>query len=79
MTLNKPKTHLLNAFNLAPTDLEKALYSMPQITTGDYNDLVDEIATWKSAYDLGQLYGTNENNSTFLYDGIDQFPVPPKR
>lgn len=75
MTLNKAKTHLLNALICD----ERALYGLSVIATTDYNNLCDEVGIWEQAYNADNLYGTREDNTTFQYDGIDQFPVPPKR
>ena len=75
MTLNKAKTHLLNGL-IAD---EKALFGLTIITNNDYNKLCDEVATWEQAYNNAALNGTNDDNTTFAFDGIDQFPVPPKR
>lgn len=75
MTLNKDKTHLFNAL----TCDEMALLGLPAISNTNYNDLCDEVGTWVAAYNADNLYGTNEDNTTFKYAGIGQTPVPPKR
>lgn len=75
MTLNKPKTHLLDALLCD----EKALFGLSIISNADYNDLCDEVGVWEQAYLAGNLYGTMEDNTTFKYEGIGDFPKPPKR
>ena len=75
MTLSKSQTHLLNGF-IADEDV---LFGAPFVSNSNYNDLVDEVATWKIAYDATNLYVTLENNTVVLKAGIDQFPVPKKR
>jgi hypothetical protein len=75
MTLNKAKTHLLQGLICD----EKALYGVGVIPDTDYNNICDEVATWEAAYDASNLYGTAEDNTTFQFAGIGQFPAPPKR
>ena len=75
MTLNKAKTHLLNALICD----ERGLYGLSVISNTDYNNICDEVEVWEAAYDANNLYGTAEDNTTFQFAGIDQFPVPPKR
>ncbi len=75
MTLNKAKTHLLNALMCD----ERGLYGLSVISNTDYNNLCDEVETWEQAYNASNLYGTNEDNTTYQFVGIDGFPKPPKR
>ena len=75
MTLNKAKTHLLNALICD----ERGLYGLSVISNTDYNNLCDEVEVWEAAYDANNLYGTAEDNSNFQFSGIGQFPAPPKR
>lgn len=75
MTLNKTKTRLLNAFICE----ENALLSLSVISDTDYNTICDEVEEWETAYNNQNLYGTAEDNTTFQFAGIDQFPRPEKR
>lgn len=74
MTLNIPKTHLLNGL----IGDEKCIYSAPFVSNTDNDNFVDEVATWEAAFDNDNLYGTREDNTTYKV-GIDQFPRPPKK
>lgn len=77
MTLNKQKTALLQAYqNQVNTQVSRFMYAAPFITTSDYNNLMDEIEVWLVEQSNGTLYGTNEDNSTFQFAGIDNFPRP---
>ena len=74
MTLNITKTHLYNGLICD----NKALYGLSIISTSDYNNLCDEVETWIAANAADNLYGTNEDNTTFKY-GIGQTPPPPPK
>lgn len=74
MTLNIPKTHLLNGL----IGDEKCIYSAPFVSNSANDTFVDEVATWEAAFDADNLYGTREDSTTYKI-GIDQFPRPPKR
>lgn len=76
MTLNLNKSRVLRGL----IGDEKCLFARPLITDNTaYNELVDEVETWQAAYDTESLYLTAENSTVYLLEGIDQFPVPPKR
>lgn len=76
MTLNLNKSRVLRGL----IGDEKCLFACPLITDNTaYNELVDEVETWQAAYDTESLYLTAENNTVYLLEGIDQFPVPQKR
>lgn len=80
MILNKKNTALLNA---AISDSANLFYWMKNetsvISNEDYEDLEVAFAAWEADYNVQDLYGTNPDNTTFLYAGIGQFPKPPKR
>lgn len=79
MTLNKQKTALLQAYqNQVNTQVSRFMYAAPFISDTDYNALMDEIEDWLAEQSNGTLYGTNEDNSTFQFSGIDQFPRPKR-
>ncbi len=75
MTLNINKTHALQGL----LGDAKCVYALPFVSNTDNDNFVYEVATWATAYAGGNLYGTKEDSTTFKFDGIDQFPVPPKR
>ncbi len=74
--LSKGETALLQSYiNQTDTQVSRANFSAPYITTTDYNNLMDALDSWVSESNNGELRGTNENNGTFTFDGIDQFPI----
>lgn len=74
MTLTKAETHLLKGFFAD----EKMLTGAPFVTTTDYNNVCDLVATWEDAANNSVLVGTNDDNTTFNF-GVVGFPKPPKR
>lgn len=74
MTLSIKKTHLYNALICD----NKALFELSAISDTDYNNLCDEIAGWITYHAADNLYGTNDDNSTFKY-GVGQTPPPPPK
>ena len=80
MTLNKKNTALLNT---ALSNEQDFFYWLKNETTVISNEHYEEIEAmfeaWEEGYDAQNLYGTNPDNTTFLYAGITQFPRPPKR
>lgn len=75
MTLNIPKTHVLKGL-IGDAD---CVYHLPFVSNTDNDTFVDEVATWEAAYDNNALYGTNDDNTTFLFAGVVGFPKPKKR
>jgi len=75
MTLSKAKTHILNGL----IGDEKCYFAAPFVSNADNDTLVDEVTTWETAYNAGNLYATHEDNTTYKVDGLDSFPHPPKR
>lgn len=41
--------------------------------------LPQEFVDWIVGYNAGDLYGTNEDNSTFQFTNIKDFPILPER
>lgn len=79
ITLSKGQTALLQSYiNQVDTQVTRANYSAPYISTTDYNNLMDTLDTWVAESNNGVLIGTAENNTTFEFDGIDEFPTPKK-
>ena len=80
MTLNKKNTALLNT---ALADELNFFYWLKNETTvisnAHYEEIEAMFESWNDGYDAQNLYGTNPDNTTFLYAGIGQFPRPPKR
>jgi len=80
MTLNKQKTATLLAYlHEQDSEVTRMNYAAPWISNAEYNALRQEFLDWIVGYQAGDLYGTAEDNSTFQFSGIDQFPVPPSR
>ncbi len=61
--------------NQTDTQVSRANFSAPYITTTDYNNLMDALDSWVSESNNGELRGTNDDNTTFTFSGIDQFPI----
>ncbi len=79
ITLSKGQTALLQSYiNQVDTQVTRANFSAPYITTTDYNNLMDALDAWVAESNNGELRGTNDDNSTFTFDGIDEFPTPKK-
>lgn len=77
--LSKGQTALLQSYiNQTDTQVGRANFSAPYITNTDYNNLMDALDTWVAESNNGVLIGTAENNTTFEFDGIDEFPTPKK-
>jgi hypothetical protein len=80
MTLNKQKTALLSAYkNQVNDEVSRFMYAAPFITDTDYNAIVDDLDVWIPLANAGNLTGTNENNTTFTFGGIDSDTPRPKR
>ncbi len=76
ITLSKGQTALLQSYiNQTDTQVSRANFSAPYISDTDYNNLMDAIELWVEESNTGELIGTTENNGTFTFDGIDQFPI----
>jgi hypothetical protein len=79
MTLSKGQTALLQSYiNQTDTQVSRANFAAPYIANQAYNTLMDEIGDWIDLSQTGDLNGTNENNTTFTFAGIDQFPRPKR-
>lgn len=79
MTLSKGQTALLQSYiNQQDTQVSRANFTAPYISNGDYNNLMDALGDWIDLSQTGDLTGTNENNTTFTFSGIDQFPRPKR-
>lgn len=79
MTLNKTQTAILLSYiNQVDTQVSRANYGAPYITDQAYNALVDLLDEWVELSQTGNLIGTNEDNTTFTFAGIDQFPRPKR-
>lgn len=75
MILNLPKSRTLRGL----IGDEKCFYSAPFVSDTNNDNFVDEVATWETAYNYGNLYATHEDYTTYKVDGLDEFPHPPKR
>lgn len=79
MTLSKGQTALLQSYiNQTDTQVSRANFAAPYISNQAYNSLMDELGDWIDLSQTGDLNGTNENNTTFTFAGIDQFPRPKR-
>lgn len=77
--LSKGQTALIQSYiNQVDTQVTRANFSAPYITNTAYNNLMDALDAWVSESNTGELRGTNENGSTFTFDGIDEFPSPKR-
>lgn len=80
MTLNKVKTDTLKSYlHQSNDEVAHMMFGTPYISDTDYAAMRSEFQSWETAYNAGNLYGTNQDNTTFQFTGIDQFPVPPQR
>lgn len=79
-TLNKAQTKMLKAY-LSDTEgnVKGFMKEAPFVSNSEYSAIQSLFADWEVAYGNNELYGTNENNTTFQFEGIDQFPIPPNR
>lgn len=78
-TINKQKTAMLNALiHQVDTEVSRFMLAAPFISNNDYAQIYSDVSSWVTLSQSGQLYGTNEDNSTFQYDGIDQVPIYPR-
>lgn len=78
--LSKGQTALLNAYiNQVDTEVSRAIQLLPAISNSDYSSLASNLQSWIDASQTSNnLQGTNDDGSHFYYDGIDQFPIPPR-
>lgn len=80
MTLNKQKTATLLAYLHQQNDeVTRMNYAAPWISNAEYAALRQEFVDWIVGYNAGDLYGTNEDNSTFQFTNIKDFPILPER
>ena len=80
MTLNKKNTALLNTALSDETNFFYWLKNETTVISNEHYELIEEMfEAWEVGYVAQDLYGTNTDNTTFLYAGITQFPRPPKR
>lgn len=79
MILSKGQTALIQSYmHQTDTQVSRANFTAPYISNGDYNNLMDALTYWIDLSQTGDLTGTNENNTTFIFSGIDQFPRPKR-
>lgn len=80
VTLNKAQTKLLNAYLYDTQGYVRGfMKEAPFVSNNEYSAIQSLFAEWAVAYGNNELEGTNENNTTFQFEGIDQFPIPPSR
>lgn len=79
MTLNKGQTALLlSLLHQQDDEVSRFLFAAPFISNEDYDEIESDVDTWIAASNTGNLYGTNEDNSTFQFDGIGSDPIFPR-
>lgn len=79
MILSKKDTALLKAAIDCEANLFYWMKNCSELSNNEYADLRANFEAWKELYDENDLFGTNANDSTFQFSGIDQFPIPPSR
>lgn len=81
MTLNQKDTACLKTAIAIKDEFFYYLKNETAISNTDYEAIRAAFASWKVAYTANpsNLYGTNQNGSTYQLSGIDQFPIPPQR
>lgn len=78
--LSKGQTAALNAYiHQTDTEVSRAFQLFPGISNNDYANFASSLQSWIDASQTSNnLQGTNDDGSHFYYDGIDQFPIPPR-
>lgn len=80
ITLSKSQTALVQAYiHQQDNEVSRFMFAAPFISNTDYNNLMDMLDEWIIESNEGQLIGTNDNNTTFTFGGIDRDTSRPKR